>query len=250
MRLRLGDKKQTSTEGLETEVRTAGESQRRTENWRGGDQQGEALRSCALSALSSQATGRTEGSPQEGRLQSLEPEPLPLPTCFPHLQRASSYGSLRCYLFPGVPLTSLPAPSLSNLLNSTGQSSAPVSGSSFQLPALCAGLLDLRVQLQPQWPGSTVPTLPRLTLADTTHPRGHGSSQTPAISPRPSTSLPPQQPLPPCLHLLSCNCGLKVSPPSLPSLSPISFFPRVIMTPWMALHMLAQFPPQQKHDGP
>lgn len=119
MRLRLGDKKQTSTEGLETEVRTAGESQRRTENWRGGDRQGEALRSCALSALSSQASGRAEGSPQEGCLQSLEPEPLPLPTCFSHLQRASSYGSLRCYLFPGVPLTSLPAPSLSNLLNST-----------------------------------------------------------------------------------------------------------------------------------
>ena len=34
------------------------------------------LRSCALSALSPQATGRTEGSPQEGRLL-LSPDPCP-----------------------------------------------------------------------------------------------------------------------------------------------------------------------------
>ena len=132
------------------------------------------LRSCALSALSPQATGRTEGSPQEGRLQALDPRPLP--ACFPHLQTAhtSRYGSLRCYLFPGFPLTSLPALSLSNLLSS-GPASArllfPAHHSNSQpLP----DLPDLRPQLQPEWPGSIAPTLPRLTLTATPHPRGHG----------------------------------------------------------------------------
>lgn len=90
-----GDKKQISTEGLETEVRTAGESQRRTENQRGGDRQRETLRSRALSAFSSQATGRTEGSPQEGCLQSLEP----LSAHFPHLQTAHIWKSAML-LFP------------------------------------------------------------------------------------------------------------------------------------------------------
>ena len=144
--------------------------------------------------------GELKAAPRKAASSLLSPCPPASPT-----SKQLTYGSLRCYFFPGVPLTSLPTLSLSNLLNS----GRPVLGSC--LPLIVPTPSSVCRSAGPQTPAQSrmarlhCATLPRLMLTTTTHARGHRvtSNSPQTTSPRPSTSLPPQQPLPPSRHLLS-----------------------------------------------